>query len=69
MPENIGFVLNSIIVANPAFFRNIHHVTEDQSIMYFIEVVDNNTIRLREREARLLPEIIEQLREYFEIID
>lgn len=67
--NNVGFILNSIVVANPVFFKNFHHVTEGDSILYFIEVINDHTIRLRERELKLLPEIVIQLNEHFEIVD
>lgn len=70
MEHNIGEILNSIIVDNPKFFKNFTNETEDNSIMSFIEIVDEykHIIRLKETEIKLPEGIINQLKKHFQIL-
>lgn len=69
MIQNVGYILNSIVVANPVFFKNYSHVIKEDSILYFIDVVDDFTIRVKNTQLKLTPEIINQLQAHFNIID
>jgi len=71
MEQNIGTILNSIVVDNPGFFREFTHETPRDSIMHFIEFINENDhiIKLKETEIKLPAGIINQLRAHFTIID
>jgi hypothetical protein len=67
--QNVGYILNSIIVANPVFFQNYGHAIENDSILYFVEVIDDYTIRIKDTQLKLTSEIINQLQQHFNIVD
>ena len=68
--KNVGFILNETIKRHPTFFTNFHHVTNNKSILYFIEIIDEYTIRLKSNiQLNLLPEIINDLKSNFTVID
>jgi hypothetical protein len=69
MSRSAGNILNATIARHPTFFINFNHVIGDNSILYFLDIIDENTIRIKTNTTiTLLPEIIDDLKSNFTII-